>query len=258
MTDLSAENITVDIGRRRILAGVSMRVAGHGLTGLIGPNGAGKTTLLRALVGLQRATGEVRLNGVSWRRLSRKERARAVAYLEQSNVVHWPVCAERLVALGRLPHLSPWDRPSRSDQAAVARAMVEAEVSDLAGRNVMTLSGGERARVLLARALAVEAPILLADEPVASLDPYHQLQVMELLRASARKGAAVLVVLHNLTLAGRFCDRLVLLRAGTVLADGPPSEVLTSGFIEHAYQVQTVAGSHRGQSYVLPWARLER
>jgi iron complex transport system ATP-binding protein len=136
--------------------------------------------------------------------------------------------------------------------------MVQAEVLELAGRNVMTLSGGERARVLLARALAVEAPILLADEPVASLDPYHQLQVMELLRDCAKKGAAVLVVLHNLTLAGRFCDRLVLLRAGAVLADGPPGEVLASGVIERAYQVQTIAGTHAGQSYVLPWARLER
>ena len=256
MTLLSAENITVAIGRRRILERVSLRVAAGRVTGLIGPNGAGKTTLLRALIGLQRAAGEVSVDGIALRALPRKQRARTVAYLEQGNVVHWPVPAARLVALGRLPYLSPWDRPSQKDEAAVERAMRQAQVLDLAGRNVMTLSGGERARVLLARALAVEAPILLADEPVASLDPYHQLQVMELLRECANKGAAVLVVLHNLTLAGRFCDQMVLLRAGAVLADGPPSEVLTSGVVERAYQVRTVAGTYGGQRYVLPWARL--
>jgi len=144
---------------------------------------------------------------------------------------------------------------SERDHAAVERALVAAEVRHLRLRTVGTLSGGERMRVLIARALAVEAETLLADEPVSALDPLHQLRIMRLLTSSAREGACVVVVLHDLTLATRFCDRLILLSAGRTLLDGAPSE-LSDDLIRQAYGVSAIRGEHCGQPFVLPWSPL--
>ena len=160
---------------------------------------------------------------------------------------------ESLVALGRLPHRRPMQGLDAADRAAIERAMVECDVIPFRSRTMSEVSGGERLRILLARALAVEADILLADEPIAALDPLHQLQVMELLRMTARQGRGVVVVLHDLALAARFCDRLVLLAGGGVLAEGPPSTVLCDEHIATAYGVEVVRGERDGVPFVLPW-----
>ncbi|MFQ5937871.1 MAG: ABC transporter ATP-binding protein, partial [Acidiferrobacterales bacterium] len=224
------------------------------LVGLIGPNGSGKTTLLRVLLNLQSVvSGHVRLDDQDLHAINRRAIARRVAYLPQGGDCHWPLTVERLVALGRLPHRAPWRALSHDDESAIARAMASADVEYLAQRVVTTLSGGERTRAHLARALAGEPQILLTDEPVASLDPYHQLQVMELLRAVARQGGAVVVVLHDLTLAARFCDRLVLLHQGSVVAEGQPKDVLTEDNLLATYRIEALRGSRSGEDYVLPW-----
>ena len=156
-------------------------------------------------------------------------------------------------SLGRLPYRRPFSPPSAADRAAVEAALAAAEVVELRRRPIGTLSGGERARALLARALAVEAEMLLADEPVATLDPLHQLRAMGLLRAAARKGAGVVVVLHDLTLAARFCDRLIVLADGRVVADGPPAAALTDAVLAAAYGVKALRGERDGEPFVVPW-----
>ncbi len=257
MSTLRAEAVDVDLDRAPVLRGVDIAVASGELVGLIGPNGSGKSTLLRALLGLIRLrNGRVLLGDRELHSLARRERARRIAYLPQHGASHWPLTVERLVALGRLPHQSPWQELSASDRAAIERAMTATDVGHLAGRVISHLSGGERLRVHLARALATEPEVLLADEPVAALDPYHQLQAMELLRSTADRGGAVLVVLHELSLALRYCDRLVLLDQGRMVADGGPAEVLDDTRLADVYQVTALHGRHEGVPYLLPWRRL--
>ncbi len=255
MTLLDAERISVTLAGRAIVNGVSLQATAGQIVALLGPNGAGKTTLLAALAGLRPFQGIVRIQGRPLASLNRREKARTLAYLPQGQIAHWPLTVRRLVELGRLPHLAPWQPPVAADRLAVQSALHRTGIAELAERSFDTLSGGERARVLLARVLAVEAPLVLADEPVASLDPFHQLQVMELLRDYANSGAAVVIVLHDLTLAARFCDELLLLREGTLIAHGSPVEVLSAAHLADAYRVIALHGERDGQYYVLPWQR---
>ena len=256
MSMIRAEAVAVTKDGRTILDGVAIGATAGEVIGLIGPNGAGKSTLMRILCRLERPdAGTVLIDGRDVRELDRRLLARTVAYLAQGGECHWPLSVERVVSLGRLPYLGPWQRADAGDAHAVAEAMRETDVASLGARPLDTLSGGERARVLLARALAVEAPAILADEPVAQLDSYHQLQIMEVFRRRAAAGAAVVVVLHDLSLAARFCDRLVLLCAGRPIATGAPERVLAPKNLEAAYAIRAVYGRHEGTPFIVPWAR---
>ena len=258
MTLLKAQSLGVTLGRRPVLSGVDLALQRGGLVGLIGPNGAGKTTLLRALAGLvPAAAGEILLDGRPIDELPRKLRARRIAYLAQGHRVDWPLSVHRLVALGRLPHLEPWAQPGGADRAAIEEALDATETLALALRPVTALSSGERARALLARCLAGTPDILLADEPVAGLDPYHALKVMELLTQRAADGMSVLVVLHDLALAARFCKWLVLLVGGAVQAAGSPAEVLSPAQLAQSYRIRAHYGEVEGRPYLVPWARLD-
>lgn len=237
MVTIRLENVAVALGNRAVVQNASTAFAAGTLTGIVGPNGAGKSTLARAMLALVPHDGDILVDGQDVATLTRAELAKRVAYLPQGQTLHWPLTVERLVELGRLPHLAPMSRIGVGDTAAIERAMERADVVALRDRVATELSGGERARVLLARALAVEAPALIADEPLASLDPGHQIDVMELLRAEARAGGLVIAVLHDLTMAARYCDRLVLVDAGTVIADGTPAEVLTPANLKSVYGI---------------------
>ncbi len=235
---LSARDIVVVRGGARILDAVSFELRCGELTALLGPNGAGKSTLLRVLAGaLTAEAGAVELDGKPLASWAPAQRAARIAYLPQLRDVAWNLGVFDLVSLGRL-HRATLGRLDDTDIAACERAMRDTDVAHLGARAARTLSGGELARVLLARALAAETPILLADEPAAGLDPRHQLDSMTVLRRRADAGAACCVVLHDLTLVARSCDRVVLLNQGRVAGDGAPATVLTDAALEAAYRVR--------------------
>jgi iron complex transport system ATP-binding protein len=255
---LEAKGIRVSYRGHGIVDGASLSVSSGELVGLIGPNGAGKSTLLKAMLGIVewQEGGSVALDGQDFFGLSSRQRAQRVSFLPQERRVEWRLPAQDVVMLGRYPHHAGFGGPTREDIAAVDRALGDADCREIADRPVTVLSGGERTRVLLARALAVEAPILLADEPIAALDPYHQLHVMEILKALSRKGVGVLAIIHDLALVARFMDRLVLMDRGAVVADGAPAEVLKPELLASVYRVEALAGTNSGDAWVLPWSRL--
>ncbi|MEX0851822.1 MAG: ABC transporter ATP-binding protein [Bauldia sp.] len=248
---LGLANLAVTFARRTVVAEVTLSIHAGEFVVVVGPNGAGKTTLLRAIAGLVPAVGAVTLAGTPLGRLSLAERARRVAYLPQGHVFHWPLPVAEIVALGRLPRGAGADL-SAVDRAAVARAMVATGIAAHAARSVTTLSGGERARVAIARVLATEAPLILADEPTASLDPRYQLVVVDLLRRHAQGGGAVVAVLHDLSLAARSADRVVVMDEGRIVADGAPRAVLTAERLAQTFGVNAEIAEVRGVPVVVP------
>jgi len=253
---LEAHQLSVALGGHRIVHPADIALGEGELVGLIGANGSGKSTLLRALAGLLPAeSGSVSLNGKPLYQIPLREVAQTVAYLPQSPECHWPLTADRVVALGRLPFQGS---SNTLDTGHITRALAAVDALYLRDRNVNELSGGERARVFLARALAGDPAFLLIDEPAAGLDPYHQLQLMELLQALARDGRGVLVVLHDLGLAARFCGRLFLLNGGKLIASGRPEDVLTDTLLAEAHHVNVYRSTHEGTSVLVPWSRLTK
>ena len=232
MTLLCADTLSVTLRGRAVLADVSLSLGAGELVGLIGPNGAGKTTLMRAALGLLPHRGKSSLV-----QMSPRARGRAVAWMPQTREIAWPVSVETLVTLGRTPHLAPGQRASEADRAAVNRALDKMELAPLRHRTATRLSGGEQARVLIARALAQETPLLMADEPIAGLDPAHQIATMQCFAGLAQEGHSVLVSLHDLGLAARYCTRLVVLDKGRIVADGAPQTVLTPQLLRDTFGI---------------------
>jgi len=257
MKRLHADQLSITLGGHPIVQSLSFNLQSGEMLGLIGPNGAGKTTLLRLLAGLLKPdSGTISLDDTSYTKLSPQLRARKMAYLAQSGTAHWPMSVERIVSLGRLPHLSDWQKPGENDKEIIQRIMAQTDLIGFEQREFNTLSGGERARVLLARALAAEPEILLADEPVAALDLAHQLEIMALLKQFCNQGGAVVVVLHDLRLAAHYCHRLQLLTHGSELANGAPTEVLSESNMAQAFGIQMRKGTGPiSTAFTLPWER---
>lgn len=240
MSTLRAQDIHVRLGGKLVVGGVGADFASGQVTAILGPNGAGKSTLLACLAGLRKPlSGHVTLDGADLLAMAPRARARRIGFIPQTPEVAWAVEARILVGLGRTPFIGS-SGLSQEDGVAIDRAMAAAGVAELADRDVTTLSGGERGRVLIARALAGDPEWLLADEPLTGLDPGHQLDAGALFRAMAHEqGRGVIVTLHDLSLAARIADRIIIMAAGRVLADGPPGEALSPQVLSTAYGIET-------------------
>ena len=257
---LAVDGITVTYksGGRELVAlrDASLALQAGEVVGLVGPNGSGKTTLIRAVTGvLKPGTGRVRVNGLDITHLRQAALARLVAVVPQDPVLPPAFSALSCVLMGRTPHLRLLQNEGASDLHAARRAMLATDTWRFADRLLGELSGGERQRVVVARALAQETAILLLDEPTAHLDLGHQAGVLDLMRRCARDdGKAVLAVVHDLTLAARYCDRLVMLRGGVVVASGPPADVLTPELLREVYGVAVDVFPHpvTGRPVVAP------
>jgi iron complex transport system ATP-binding protein len=237
------------------LRGVSLRVGAGELVALVGPNAAGKSTLARIAAALARpALGTVRLRGSDAITLARRERARRVAFLAQDEPPDLPFTAREVALMGRAPHLGLWALEGEADRARAAAALAEMDAAALAERPIAHLSGGERRRVYLARAFAQDAALLVLDEPTDALDLKHQARLVAALRRHAREGGGALIVLHDLGLAAAACDRVALLDAGQLVAEGPPREVLRPELLEQVYgtPVDVVVDPATGRPLIAP------
>ena len=250
-------DVAVELAGRRVLGPVTAALEPGEVVGLLGPNGAGKSTLMRALARLVDHAGEIRIGGRDLAALDAGERARLVAYLPQARTVGWPMAVRDLVALGRLPFRAYGAPLAAADEALVARAMELMDVTALAGRAATELSGGEQARVLAARAIAQGTPLLVADEPASGLDPAHQIAMMAAFRKLAAEGRTVLVSLHDLTLAARWCDRVLVLDDGQLVAAGGPAEVLTGYLLRKVYGIDVHVAEIDGGLVLAPLALAE-
>ena len=249
MNRVEAKGLSVDFGATRILHDINIDVHGASMVGVIGPNGAGKSTLLRALAGLIPIQGDVQLNARPLSALSLDTLAKQRTFLPQDSTIHWPLSVAATVALGRFPH---GDATTLSGQSAIDRAMAAANVTQFRHRPVTELSGGERARVMLARILATEAAIIIADEPAAQLDPRHHWEALRVLRTAAANGAVVILALHDLTAAARMCDQVLVMNAGKVEAFGPPTQILTQELLECVFGVDALIGTTDGAPFIVP------
>jgi iron complex transport system ATP-binding protein len=232
MTLLALDRLTVLRGECPVVDHVTLSVAAGECVGLIGPNGAGKTTLMRAALGLEPFRGTSSLA-----KLNASDRARTAAFLPQARQIAWPMDVETLVALGRVPHLPRGTTPGTADRAAIDDALHRLGLDGFRQRIATQLSGGEQGRVLIARALAQQTPLLLADEPIAGLDPAQQIATMQVFAGLAQEGRAVVVSLHDLGLAARHCTRLILMHHGRLVADGTPDQVLTPDLMAQVFGI---------------------
>jgi len=246
---LAAENVSVTLGGRAVVRTATLALEPGALVGLVGPNGAGKSTLMRALAGLAAFDGEITFDGRPVSGMPPRERARHVSHLPQARQIGWAMTVENLVMLGRHPWMGT--RPSGQDRAIAAGAMALMDVAQLAARRATELSGGEQARVLAARAIAQDTPVLIADEPAAGLDPAHQIAMMQALRRRAAQGRAVMVSLHDLSLAARWCDRVVVMAGGAIAADGPP-DILTDTLLRDVFGISVFRAADDTGALLVP------
>ena len=237
---ISTQDLSYEIEGNTLLDGVTMHADSGQLVGLIGPNGAGKSTLLRTISGILKSrNGTVRLDGSDITELSTREMATALALVPQIAPYTYGFTSIELVLMGRYPHLGRFQIEGREDDRIARDAMALTETEEFADRTLDTLSGGERQRVFVARALAQQPRVLLMDEPTANLDVLHQLKVLDLVRQLVNDGLTAVAAIHDLNMAARYCDKLVLLNNGQLLAEGSPEEVLTPETIESAFGVKS-------------------
>jgi iron complex transport system ATP-binding protein len=242
-------------GASLVLDGIDLEANGGEFVALIGPNGSGKSTLLKIVSGVLRPSdGDVHLGDASIGTLSVRQIAQRLAMVEQERPIGFDFTVREVVAMGRTPHRGRFARETRDDRTAIARAMTLADVVDLKDRSIRAVSGGERQRVFLAMALAQEPKALLLDEPTTHLDLRHQVQFMSIVQERAREGAAVVMAIHDLTLAAQTTDRIVLMHHGHIIVAGPPSDVLTRRYIKQAFDLDVEVGRDPDTSltYVLP------
>ncbi len=237
---LRAEDVCFSFGAERVVDRVSVEVPNGALVGLVGPNGAGKSTLLRCMYGVSKPTsGRVLLDGVDLRRLRRRQIARVLGVVPQNCSPAFAVGVAEFIGMGRFARERWFGGPTPEDQKVVERCLAELQLTEVAGRSIHEISGGEFRRVLIAQAMAQEPSVMLLDEPVQQLDLLHQLEVMEFVRSfTRREGTAAIVVLHDLGLAARYCDQVAMMHRGRVIASGRPSEVLTAEHLRLAYGVE--------------------
>lgn len=260
MTLLSAKNLSLSLGNKAVVEQMDIHVNSGEFVGLIGPNGAGKSSLLRMLAALVKPnTGDISIAPqnilAAIDKTPAQIRARFMAYLAQHETPAWPLSVKNLVALGR----SPWNSAvstSVDDEVAINNALVMTDVISLAERTVTELSGGELQRALLARVFAGNPQLILADEPIAALDVYHQLHIMELLQSHSQQGGAVIAALHDLSLAARFCTRLVLMNHGKLVAEGKPVNVLTPENLAQVYGVSAHVDCREDGVVIIPIKRV--
>ena len=243
---LVATQLEVVRSGQRVLSGFALSAAQGEVVALVGPNGAGKSTALKALAGLLPYAGQVQVQGRELRSLELRERARTLAYVPQQSLLQQAIPARQVIEQGRYAHDAPWPFRRREPHPAVVRAIEATDLVGLAERPWDRLSGGEQRRVLLARALATESPLILLDEPTASLDVGHALRFLELVRQLAAAGRCIIVALHDLQLVRHYSDRALLLDRGSLVASGPAREIISTRHIRPIYGVELEDGAPLG------------
>jgi iron complex transport system ATP-binding protein len=249
---LELDDLSVDIGGRRIVSGISLQVPDGGFAGLLGPNGSGKSTILKAIYRVHRpAAGRVLLDGGDLLSLRPRDAARRIAVVGQEFTLEFDFTVAELVMIGRTPHKRSFDRDNETDRAIADQAMAQVGCADLAHRGFNTLSGGEKQRVLIAAAMAQGADHLILDEPTNHLDIRYQVEILELV---SELGVTVLAAIHDLSLAALFCDTVHLIAGGRLVAAGPPAAVLTADIVRDAYGTDVLVIDHpeTGTPHLIP------
>ncbi len=249
---LSCNGLSVLTGGKEVLKNISFEVDKPQLIGLLGPNGAGKSTLIRALMSLIPFSGQINHQGLSDGGADQNALAQKVAYLPQERKVHWDICCRDIVMLGRIPHQPKFGRSSDEDRGIVWAAMQQMGVAEFADRPYDSLSGGEQARVLIARTLAQQTDVIIADEPTSGLDPAYQIEMMQMFMSLVDAGKTVLVSLHDLPLASNWCDRILLMKAGALIADAPPVEAMSTALMQQVFGISVAVLPDTKGTIVVP------